>query len=606
MDHHYAQYGQNGQQLHGQSQVTAHSHQQQQQQQQQNTDATTYYQQYEQYNQQYQQYQQYYEYYQQQQQHPQHPQHPPQYLQQQPTQQPASFLPPSYSTPLPPPKSKQSGQQQQQQQQQQGQRRQQTSNTASQFQYHAQYQTALQKGAAAASAVTAALFPSSFGNATATTSTTPTSTQADLSTPPMNESSQQAEWFSSYKPPTLQQRMAVTMAASTANAERQPHMNGRRNNNQRPGQRGNGSNNQRGKPKAQQTKEQEKEQSAKSKAVDGFHCDACDITFHEEAKLKIHASAHRSCPDCQYMASPSLVAEHRKVTHGSKNDQNISNSVPTEESSDPAQAASNSTTASSALAATMMNRPKSKEAHPQAPIKSELLHPLAPVLNTPEDIAAWIAKRRKAWPSESNILKKEQERQEMIAKGQIVEGSSSKDENGRNKRKKKDWSQDQRANAETVKKARTEGAAKSNDTTGSAMIECTSSNNLSEDENEDMDPVKDAVTSKDPSVMGKVLLPGDRPKRPRKPCKFFLKGSCTKGDRCTYGHDSTQAAKVQKSNQASVKKEVFRSRPSLLQMLLSSEIKEEKNKLLEALRYIVVNNFFEKEEPAGTLVEEVA
>lgn len=132
----------------------------------------------------------------------------------------------------------------------------------------------------------------------------------------------------------------------------------------------------------------------------------------------------------------------------------------------------------------------------------------------------------------------------MIAKGQIVDGPSSKDDNGRNKRKKKDWGQDQRANAVAVKKAKTEGAAESNDTTGSGLLECATSNNPSEDENEDMDPVKDAVTSKDPTVMGKVLLPGDRPKRPRKPCKFFLKGSCTKGDRCTYGHDSTQAVSV--------------------------------------------------------------
>jgi hypothetical protein len=38
---------------------------------------------------------------------------------------------------------------------------------------------------------------------------------------------------------------------------------------------------------------------------------------------------------------------------------------------------------------------------------------------------------------------------------------------------------------------------------------------------------------------------------------------------------------------------------------LSGEIKDEKNKLLEAMRYIVENNFFDKQEPSGTLVEEV-
>lgn len=39
-------------------------------------------------------------------------------------------------------------------------------------------------------------------------------------------------------------------------------------------------------------------------------------------------------------------------------------------------------------------------------VDNDLLHPLAPTLNTPEDIAAWIAQRRKAWPTESNIQKK--------------------------------------------------------------------------------------------------------------------------------------------------------------------------------------------------------
>ncbi|KAG0352479.1 nuclear fragile X mental retardation protein interacting protein 1 [Gamsiella multidivaricata] len=244
-----------------------------------------------------------------------------------------------------------------------------------------------------------------------------------------------------------------------------------------------------------------------------------------------------------------------------------------------------------------------------------MLHPLTPVLNTPEDIAAWIAQRRKAWPTEANIQKREQERQEMIAKGQIVDEHSTKGFNNRDKRGRNNNNnnhnnkRDQRpaaiqeAYGVPTKKPKTEGAA------GDGMVAYASSNEHSEEDedvNDIMDPIKDAVTSKDPSVIGKVLLPRDKSTRPKTPCKYFLRGNCTRGDKCTFSHDPSLTNKIKKPNPVSNMKRVFRTRPSLLQMLLSGEIKEEKNRLLEAMRYIVESNFFEKQEPSGTLVEEVA
>lgn len=59
-----------------------------------------------------------------------------------------------------------------------------------------------------------------------------------------------------------------------------------------------------------------------------------------------------------------------------------------------------------------------------------------------------------------------------------------------------------------------------------------------------IDPVRDAVTSKDPRVMGKILLPSDRTFRPRKPCKYFLRGKCTRGDQCTYSHDPSLTVRL--------------------------------------------------------------
>jgi hypothetical protein len=132
----------------------------------------------------------------------------------------------------------------------------------------------------------------------------------------------------------------------------------------------------------------------------GFHCDACDVTFHEEAKLQTHIAAHRSCPDCQFKASPSLVSEHRKVTHGS-----AATAGPTTLSSMMSSSSSSAGWTTSVGVGVSIEQGKPQKSKPSA-MDHDLIHPLAPTLNTPEDIAAWIAQRRKAWPTESNIQKK--------------------------------------------------------------------------------------------------------------------------------------------------------------------------------------------------------
>ncbi|KAF9151269.1 hypothetical protein BG015_006886 [Linnemannia schmuckeri] len=628
------------------------------------------------YHQQYQHYQQYQQYYQQPQQQSQSTPNtvnaaatpsvlPPTY---------STPLPPSYNTPLPPSKSKQ---------QQNGNRRppnnkfnnnhnqhnrgnnqnQNNNNNAGYnplSQYQAQYQSSTQMGAAAASAAAAALsaFVYNAPGSTAGPSATTASSSAQINnnsgpkpfqqpTPTPNStnvsSAPQADWFSNYQTPTIQQRMAVTMASNATNltggamGSGQPHHYGNphgqpaRNNFQRGGhqqQHQRGGRNQRGKRQQQQggapnhqnpNQNQQNKQTPQNKGSgaagpsttngdaemesSGFHCDACDVTFHEEAKLKTHIAAHRSCPDCQYKASPSLVSEHRKVTHGA-----AASSGPATLSSmmSSSSSASGRSTSAGVGASVEQGKPQKSKA---AAMDHDLIHPLAPTLNTPEDIASWIAQRRKAWPTESNIQKKEQERQEMIAKGQIVEDLSSKDKNGRDRRgnnnnnnNKRGQGKDANTGDRRGKRPKIESASSAADVPGS--IEPSE-----EDDDDVMDPVKDAVTSKDPRAGSRNNRTHDetvaQTVRAKTFCRYFTRGTCNRGDKCPYIHDTAQAAKTQKNNQASNKKDEFRSRPSLLKMLLSGEIKEEKNKLLEAIRYIVENNFFDKQEPSGTLVEEV-
>ncbi|KAF9926897.1 hypothetical protein FBU30_003618 [Linnemannia zychae] len=598
----------------------------------------------------------------------------------------ASVLPPSYSTPLPPsyntplPSSKSK-------QNQNGNNRRQFNNKYNNntwqnrgnndsnsnsnngghnplSQYQAQYQSSMQKGAAAASAAAAAL--SQFGyNASAPTTNTP-SINTTASAPVNNNGSKpfqqntssttntnapQADWFSNYQAPTLQQRMAVTKATNAANATGeagvyQPFQYGNyngspRNGPQRGGYQQRGGRNQRGGKRNQQggaprqqnqpsNQSQTNKQGQQNKGArgtgtaattgetsdvemeSGFHCDACDVTFHEESKLKVHIAAHRSCPDCQYKASPSLVNEHYKLTHKKLPDQEgASSSAPVTLSilMSASSSALLSGSAATGRAAAAGSGTTSDRNTKSTSIEHEMIHPLAPKLNTPEEIAEWIAQRRKAWPTEANIQKKEQERQEMIAKGQIIEDSSSSvNKNGRDRRNNNKRGQNNEGSTEDQqgKRQKIEGS-----TTASAAPSVPGSVEASEeeDDNEDMDPVKDAIPSKDPKAGGKHHRPyveGEaQTVRSKTICRYFSRGTCNRADKCPYIHDTAQAARTQKNNQASNKKEEFRSRPSLLKMLLSSEIKEEKNKLLEAMRYIVENNFFDKQTPTGALVEEV-
>ncbi|KAG1261650.1 hypothetical protein G6F68_006535 [Rhizopus microsporus] len=225
-----------------------------------------------------------------------------------------------------------------------------------------------------------------------------------------------------------------------------------------------------------------------------------------------HESLHIKCPQCDFMCLKSFLEEHEEQYHGKPSTK--------------------------------------KQSRPDG-----IVPPNAPKLDTPEQLAAWIAERKKNWPSQKNIERKAREEAEKMARGELPLKRKANSQQETNKRQ-----------------------AVSN------------KSNEEKDNNDDddiMDPEKDAITSKDPSSIGKISLPEEN--KPKRRCIYFIKGRCNKGSKCTFLHERpiTNGPK---------QVAVIRKRPNLLYKLLEKDIMQEKSVILQCFRYLVDNNFFGKEE----------
>lgn len=163
----------------------------------------------------------------------------------------------------------------------------------------------------------------------------------------------------------------------------------------------------------------------------------------------------------------------------------------------------------------------------------------APRIETPEELEAWIAARKKNWPSKVNMERKEQEDAEKEARGELP----------MNKKRKPNNKQ------QTIKKQKT---------AENTLIAQYDSNSDSDDA---MDIEKDAISSKDPSAMGKILLPEERPRRR---CKYFMSGNCKRGDECGFSHEKPEPKSKQPKQPRSAP--TFKKRPNLLFKVLIEHV----------------------------------
>ncbi|ORX86563.1 hypothetical protein K493DRAFT_360119 [Basidiobolus meristosporus CBS 931.73] len=243
-------------------------------------------------------------------------------------------------------------------------------------------------------------------------------------------------------------------------------------------------------------------------------------SFQKDFQYQKHVKTHQTCKECGFAACKPVLLTHKEVVHGIK-------------------------------------KPNSK---------GDLGYkPLAISLDTPEEIAKWIEQRKKRYPTDENIRQKQLEEQNKRERGEPVAT--------KNKRPNQ-------VDKQPRKKAKSEDAEQTNDPLN--LIADYGNSDEGESSNEDMDPEKDAISSK--------TNPTSTNSKSTRKCKYFLRGKCRHGDKCKFQHIKPEPKKPQDKQTNS-----FRKRPGLLKMLLNSEIEREQSYILQALRFIVQQNFFVSE-----------
>eukprot|EP00833_Pecoramyces_ruminatium_P007248 jgi/Orpsp1_1/1181280/evm.model.c7180000076588.1 len=115
-----------------------------------------------------------------------------------------------------------------------------------------------------------------------------------------------------------------------------------------------------------------------------YECKTCDKTFNGARQHETHMSLHKKCPECDFEASKKVLNLHIE------------------------------------------------ECHSKSINKNKFIS-----LNTPEEIAKWIAERKKNYPTDANIQRKKKELQEKIERGEIIPGKRGAERPIENPRKKK-------------------------------------------------------------------------------------------------------------------------------------------------------------------------
>jgi hypothetical protein len=338
-----------------------------------------------------------------------------------------------------------------------------------------------------------------------------------------------------------------------------------------------------------------------------YKCDVCSVNFDSLKAFQSHTSSHIECshPDCTFTASKKVVSAHYSSKHGKYSGRGL------------------------------------KTVAIQTPGLKKLQKFKICVGSHPDDIEAWIAERKKRFPTREKILKKEEKKKRRRDEGSLALNGRN---NGCVDRKKicleiatPVSKQNDKPKTQDKDKPKPVADALSN-------LACYGSSSDEEEDNKDVKSNEKGAASEEVvvgdnssnlanhSAINAYEVEGSNQdpaqietnKFKTKQCRYFLRnGTCKNGDACTYIHDMTQH-EAYKSNRV-VRSQTQSSRdkaknaakremnllttgranngkvngtsPSgqtLLRKLLQNDIGRERSLCLKLLRYIVDCNFLQE------------
>jgi len=382
-------------------------------------------------------------------------------------------------------------------------------------------------------------------------------------------------------------------------------------------------------PEKKQKQQQQKEEKQQQQQQQQYSCIPCSVTFSQKSALQAHLSSHIICPhpNCNFTGSKKVVNGHFQSSHGKYSGRGLKN-----------------------VSIQFPGKGKGKSSSQEQRFK-------ICVGSHPEDIKAWIAERKKKFPTRERVREKREQHKRRREEGRGMESESERNRDSISAAGSGSGSGSGNLNSgihHQSKKLKVtneiEVEAKKPSSALGNLVNCYGSSSDEDEEKEELKPsnplagtniASSSDASKDEATAVAVAAAGPPSSSPSsipisissfktKQCRFFLRnGTCKNGDNCTYIHDMSQYENFKAGAEDRKKLQSHRDRArnearnemnvitrgknnasgssfggssvrgggsggeTLLRKLLQNDIRRERSLALQLLRYVVDCNFLQ-------------